>query len=77
MSPVVSELTVISHYMLLFYVSDSDISLNRFLLSALLLIISIDYFVDLLLLLLQHGDTENNPGRKNKQVNGILAVNSQ
>ena len=77
MSPVVSELTVISHYMLLFYVSDSDISLNRFLLSALLLIISIDYFVDLLLLLLQHGDTENNPGPKNKQVNGILAVNSQ
>ena len=36
MSPVVSELTVISHYMLLFYVSDSDISLNRFLLSAFL-----------------------------------------
>ena len=35
-------------------------------------VLSIGYFIHLLLLLLQHGDTENNPGPKNKQVNNLF-----
>ena len=33
--------------------------------------LSIGYFIHLLLLLLQHGDIESNPGPKNKQVNNL------
>ena len=71
MSPVVSELTL--HTVCLCFkfrhLTKQIPTLHNI---NLVSVLSIGYFIHLLLLLLQHGDTENNPGPKNKQVNNLF-----
>ena len=60
-------------FMMFVYVLDSDISLSRFPLYIILInILSIGYFIHVLLLLFQHGDTESDPGPKNMQANSLV-----
>ena len=72
MSPVVSELTL--HAVCLCFkfrhLTKQIPTLHNII--NLVSVLSIGYFIHLLLLLLQHGDIESNPGPKNKQVNNLF-----
>ena len=72
MSPVVSELTL--HAVCLCFkfrhLTKQISTLHNIV--TLINVLSIGYFIHLLLLLLQHGDTESNPAPKNKQVNSLF-----
>ena len=71
MSPVVSELTL--HAVCLGfkfrYLTKQIPTLHNII--NLVNVLSIGYSIHLLLLLLQHGDIEGNPGPKSKQVNNL------
>ena len=71
MSPVVSELTL--HAVCLFFklrhLPKQILTLHNII--NLVNVLSIGYFIHLLLLLLQHGDIQSNPEPKNKQVNNL------
>ena len=68
MSPVISELTL--HAVCLCFNKDFYVSTLHNIIN-LINALSIGYFMHLLLLLLQHGDIENNHRPKNKQVNSL------
>ena len=73
MSPLVSEPTVLA---LCLYFKFShlvkQIPILHFLnIINLINVLSTGYIMHLLLLLLQHGDIESNPGSKNKQINNL------